>query len=158
MFNYKLTWNLLPIKSKPHIAAYHQTNMCFFRDSSEEKVSHLFLTCFKLNSVRGFIIHLIFKLTGYTLSMMTSNFFLFFDFSFLNILHCQKQIDAIVFLLSITKHSIWTHRDQIVHEGIAFNSDCMIKKIASMIISRHCVEKYHKKQKYSFFIKALSNL
>ena len=29
-FSYKLTWNLLPVKSKPHIAAYHQTNMCPF--------------------------------------------------------------------------------------------------------------------------------
>ena len=50
-FNYKLTWNLLPIKSKPHIAAYHQTNMCSFCYSSEETVSHLFLTYVKLNSV-----------------------------------------------------------------------------------------------------------
>ena len=61
--------------------------------------------------------------------MMTSNFFLFFDFSFLNISRYQKQIDAIVFfLLSITKHSIWSHRNQIVREGIAFNLDCMSKK------------------------------
>ena len=71
--------------------------------------------------------------------MMTSNFCLFFDFSLMNI--CQKEIDAIVFLLSITKHSIWTHRNQTVHEGIAFNSDCVIKKIASMIISRNRSEK-----------------
>ena len=85
--------------------------------------------------------------------MMISNFCLFFDFSFMNI--CQKQIDAIVFLLSITKHSIWTHRNQIVHEGIAFNSDCIIKKIASMIISRHRAEKCRKKRKYNFSIKAL---
>ena len=84
-FNYKLNWNLLPVKSKPHIAAYLQTNMCSFCNSSEETVSHLFLACVKLNSVWDFIIHLIFELTGYTVSMMTSNFFLFFDFSFLNI-------------------------------------------------------------------------
>ena len=87
--------------------------------------------------------------------MMSLNFFLFFDFSFLDISHCQKQTDAIVLLLSITKHSIWAHRNQTVHEGIAFNSDCMIKKIASMIISRHRTEKCRKKQKYNFFIKAL---
>ena len=31
--------------------------------------------------------------------MMTSNFCFFFDFSFLNISHCQKQIDAIVFFI-----------------------------------------------------------
>ena len=94
-FNYKLTWNLLPVKSKPHIAAYHQTNMFSFCYSSEETVYHLFLTCVKLNSVWDFIIHLIFKLTGYTISMMTSNFCLFFDFSLMNI--CRKQIDSFVF-------------------------------------------------------------
>ena len=156
-FNYKLTWNLLPVKLKPHIAAYHQTNMCSFCNFSEETVSHLFITCVKLNSVWDFIIHLIFKLTGYTIPKMTSDFFLFFDFSFLSISHCQKQIDAIVFLLSITKHSIWTHRNQIVHEGIAINSDCTIKKIASMIIFRHREEKYRKRQKYNVSIKALCN-
>ena len=99
MFNYKLTWNLLLVKSKPHIAAYHQTNMCFFCYSSEGTVSHLFLTCVKLNSAWDFIIHLIFKLTGYTISMMSPNFCLFFDFSLMKI--CQKQIDAIVFLLRL---------------------------------------------------------
>ena len=85
---------------------------------------------------------------------MTSNFCLFLDFSLMNI--CQKQIDAIVFLLSMTKHSIWTYRNQTVHEGIVFNSDCIIKKIASMIISRHRAEKYRKKQKYNVSKKALS--
>ena len=45
-----------------------------------------------------------------------------FDFSFLNISRCQKQINTIVFLLSITKHSLWTHRNQIVQKGIAFCS------------------------------------
>ena len=44
-FIYKLTWNLMPVKLKPHIAAYHQTNMCSFCYSSEETVSRLFLTC-----------------------------------------------------------------------------------------------------------------
>ena len=69
-FNYKLTWNLLPVKSKPHIAAYHKTNLCSFCNSSEETVtvSHLFLTCVKLNSVWNLIIHLLFKLTGYTIT------------------------------------------------------------------------------------------
>ena len=84
-FNYKLTRNLLPVKSKPHIAAYHQINMCSFCYSSEETVSHLFLTCVKLNSVWDFIIHLIFRLTGYTITIMTLNFCLFFYFSFLNV-------------------------------------------------------------------------
>ena len=143
-FNYKITWNLLPVKSKSHIAAYHQTNMCPFCYSSEETVSHLFLTCVNLDSVWDFMIHLIFKLKDITISMMTSKFCLFFDFSLMII--CQKQIDAIVFLLSITKHSIWTHRNQTVHEEIAFNSDRIIKKIASIIISRrHRAEKYRKK-------------
>ena len=69
--------------------------------------------------------------------------------------NCQKQIDAIVFLLSIKKHLIWPHRNKTVHEGMAFNSDCIIKKIASMIISRHLAEKYLKKQKYYVSIKAM---
>ena len=37
--------------------------------------------------------------------MMNSNFFLFYDFTGLNILHCQKQREAIVFLLSVAKHT-----------------------------------------------------
>ena len=96
---------------------------------------------------------MIVKLTGYTTLIMTLNFCLLFDFSVMS--NCQKQIDAIAFLLSITKHSIWAHRNQTVHEGIAFNLDCIIKKTASMIISRHRAEKYCKKQKYNVFIKAL---
>ena len=131
----------MSVESKPHIAAYHQTNMCFFCNSSEETVV---FTSVKLNSVWDFIFRLIFKLIGYFISTMTSNFFFFFDFSFLNISHCQKQINAIVFLLSITKHSIWTHRNEIVHIRIALNLDCKIKKIVSMIISRHRTEKYRK--------------
>ena len=37
-------------------------------------------------------------------------------------------------LVWFTKHTVWTHRNQIVHEGIAFNSDYIIrKKMTSMI-------------------------
>ena len=55
----------MPVKSKLHIAAYHQTNLCFFCNSLKKTVSHLFLTCVRLNSVCDFITHLLFKLTGY---------------------------------------------------------------------------------------------
>ena len=112
-FNYKLTWNLLPVKSKSRTAAYHKTNLCSFCNSFEKTVSHLFVTWVKLNSVWDFIVDLLFKLTRYTISMIyyTLNFFLFFNFSFLNISHCHKQLDAIVFSLSITNRSIWTHKN-----------------------------------------------
>ena len=74
------------------------SNQFVFRNFSEETVSHLFLIFIKFNSVWDFIINLPYKLTGYTISMVTSNFFSFFNFLFLNVSHCQKQIDAIVFL------------------------------------------------------------
>ena len=70
----------MPVNSKPHIIAYYQINLCFSCNSSKEAVSYLFFTCFKLNCDWNFIIHLPFKLTGYTTPMMTSNFFLFLDF------------------------------------------------------------------------------
>ena len=50
-----------------------------------------------------------------------------------------------------------THRNQIIHKGIAFTSDCMIKKIANMNITLHSTEKYRKKQKYNVYIKASCN-
>ena len=81
-FNNKLIWNLMPVKSQPHFAAYHQTNLCTFCNFFEETVSHLFLTCVELNSVWDFIIHLLFKLIGYTIFIS----------------HCQKQINTIVFI------------------------------------------------------------
>ena len=74
--------------------------------------------------------------------MITLNFFLFLIFLSEYFTLSKNQIDAIVLLLSITKHSIWTHRNQLVQEGIAFDSDCMIKKIVNTIISRYRVEKY----------------
>ena len=52
------------------------------------------------------------------------------------------------------KSATW---NQIVREEIAFNSYCIIKKLASMIISRHRAEKYRKKQKYNVSINALCN-
>ena len=29
-FNYKIIWNLMPIKSKPYVATYHGTSLCSF--------------------------------------------------------------------------------------------------------------------------------
>ena len=55
----------------------------------------------KTSSVRDFIIHLLFGLTGYTIATMTFKFFLFFDISCLNISCCQKLLDAIVFLFLV---------------------------------------------------------
>ena len=146
----------MPVKSKPHIAAYHQTDLRSFCNSYEETVFYLFLTDAKLNSVWNFVFHLLFKLTGYAISMITSIFFLVVNFWYLNISFCQKQIDTIVFFIKYFE-AFQSHRNQIIHKGIAFNSDCIIKKIASMIISGHHAKNYRKKQKYNVSIKALCN-
>ena len=71
----------MPVKLKPHIAAYHQTNCVPFVILLKKTVSHLFLACVKLSDIGDFILHLLFNITGYIISIMTSNFFLIFDFS-----------------------------------------------------------------------------
>ena len=112
-----ITGNLLFVKSKPCIAAYHQANLCSFSNFSDETIYLLFLSCVNLNRVWDFIIYLLFKLTAYTLSRMASNFFLVFDFLYLNISLCQKQFDAIAICVEITiGTSIWINKNQTVDE------------------------------------------
>ena len=61
----------MPVKLKLHIAAYPETYLFSFCNSSEKTLSHLFLTCCKLNTVERFILYLLFIITEYTKSMMT---------------------------------------------------------------------------------------
>ena len=76
---------------------------------------------------------LMFKLTGYSLPSLSLNLCLHFDFNFLTP-HSQLIINGIiVFLLSPTKYCIRTHRKNIVHNKVNFDSDCVIKEIMNML-------------------------
>ena len=44
-FNFKILWNLMPVKSKPHIATYHSTSLCSFCNQQDETESHFFCVC-----------------------------------------------------------------------------------------------------------------
>jgi len=41
-FDYKLIWNLLPLKAKPYIAIYHGSKLCSFCNHADEAVNHMF--------------------------------------------------------------------------------------------------------------------
>ena len=41
-FNYKIIWNLMPVKSKSYVATYHGTSLCSFCNQQDETESHLF--------------------------------------------------------------------------------------------------------------------
>ena len=41
-FNYKIIWNLMPIKSKPYIATYHGTSLFSFCNQQDKTESQLF--------------------------------------------------------------------------------------------------------------------
>ena len=80
----------MPVKFKPYIATYHGTSLCSFCNQQDETESHLFFSCFKLQSVWNFLMFLMFKLTGYFLPSLSLNFCLFFDFNFLTAQHCHS--------------------------------------------------------------------
>ena len=100
-----------------------------------------------------------FKLTGYSLSLLSLNLGLFFDFSSLTAQHYHSQliINGIVFLLSAKKYCIWTHRNSLVHNKVDFDSDCITKEIKNMLFSRRRIETYRLNKKHSQVLKLLCN-
>ena len=147
-------WNLLPLTTKRHSDLFQRMYGHPFRKSNDELNCHLFFSCSKIQGVWELVSVCLFKLTGYIANLLVG-LCLYLDvqnaFGQLN----QNQEAAIIFLLSVAKHSIWLHRNSIVFDEADFCLDDIIVDLKKKMRSRFMAEKHRNIKDFHF---AISNL
>ena len=95
-----------------------------------------------------------FKLTGVNVSLSIA-LCLYLDVSAVFKQISTDQETAIVLLLSVTKYSIWIHRNKVVYDNAILNINSIIIDIKNRIRIRHLAEKTRSNKKYECAIRNL---
>ena len=131
----------------------------FFFKCQDETEFHLFCSCIKVTKCVILLYVFNVQINWVFFALGAFEFIFVFDFRFLTAQHSHSQliIIGIVFLLNATKYRIWTHRNNIVHNKVNFDSDCTIEEFKNMLFSRRRIENYELNKKHSQILKLLCN-
>ena len=147
-------WNLLPLTTKRHSDLFQRTHGCRFCKSNDELNCHSFFSCSKLQGVWELVSVWLFKLTGYVANLPVG-LCLYLDVQNVFGQLSQNQEAAIIFHLSVAKHSIWLHRNSIAFNEADFCLDDVVVDLKKKIGSRFMAEKHRNIKDFHF---AISNL
>ena len=137
-FNYKVHFNLLPIKSMFRQWLLDNDSCCHFCGVGYETVYHLFGTCEKLKGLWNIL-----------REVHTSIFGVDFNFEYnrrnfrvdlINVAYDPNFEKTLIYLNTITNYSIWRHRNGIRYENKTFNLKSITEKMIRSIGARRHVD------------------
>ena len=134
-FNFKVHYNLLPVKSKFMHYALDNESRCKFCKIGFETNVHIFAKCLKLKIVWDFF--------DEVMALLNINF----NFAIQrNVLHHfgvmtidfpkGRDFKLLVYLNTIINHQLWKYRNQCVHENAIFDYLVLISRIIKSVGSR----------------------
>ena len=135
-FNFKVHFNLLPVRSKFLDFALDNESLCPFCNLNYETQFHIFGKCTKLNFLWDFLEEVL------NIMNMKYPFFVMRSqkgkFDIMNI-HNNRNIDVklILYLSSVVNYHLWKHRNECVHENHNFANERLIKKIMRSVGARN---------------------
>ena len=133
-FNYKVHFNLLPVKSK--FAEYRLDNnsRCPFCDFGFETLFHLMGKCVKLNIVWDYMDELMALLNiNYRFSYKRKHLH---EFEVMNIRASPPDFKIILYMTTIINYHLWKYRNLCVHENRQFDQRIFISKLIKSVGAR----------------------
>ena len=137
-FNFKVHWDLLPVKGKFHAFSLDSSEKisCAFCNLNLESAFHIFSDCKKLKNLWSLLdetIRVCFDgECKYSFSKCRERW----QFSIVDV-KCKVDFEnLILYLNGVVNKTIWKFRNKIFHEGASFEIVKMVKMITSSICAR----------------------
>ena len=142
-FNYKVHFDLLPVKSKFYEFCLDSENRitCPFCNINLESTFHLFAKCSKLSSLWEILdetTNVCFG--GQCKFSFKKQRFQMCNFSLVDCKYQKYYENLILYINSVVNHNIWKMRNKIFHENEEFDSLRLINKITASCRSRKNIE------------------
>ena len=137
-FNYKLSHELLPVKTMFREYALDNDTVCYYCGIGPESIVHIFATCEKLKFLWTFMtkVHFLLTTTHFDYEISRHNFQI--D---LTTVACKGTYErTLVYFTSITNHTLWKIRNDIRYNARTFNKWEVIQKIIRTIGGRKNME------------------
>ena len=141
-FNYRLHFDLLPVKAKFQHFSLHSNSGCTFCCLHPETSVHLFAKCPTLYPLWDFLDE---ALRATFLSQCTYSFRhsrqLNYDYSLVN-LKCKPQYEGLLlYLNTIVNTTIWKWRNKVKHDNVQFEISLIKNSLVRSLVSRKNLEK-----------------
>ena len=137
-FNYKLHFNLLPVKTMFREYCLDNDSCCTFCGIGPESILHLFGSCEKLKIVWQFLNEVCFVMSNENFNFQKHRNDFHLDLTNIN---CNKTYEkTIIYLNSISNYAIWKMRNDIRYKFESFDAKVLLKKILRTIGGRKGVD------------------
>ena len=133
-FNYKVHFNLLPVKSKFFDFQLDNNSRCAFCNLNYETLFHIMGKCVKLQVLWDFLNELM------ALMNVDYNFLhkrtALYELEVMNI-KCQRaDIKTVLYLTTIVNYHLWKARNRCVHEGQSFDCNDFVSRLIKSVGAR----------------------
>ena len=118
-FNYRLVYNTLPLRSKARIRAIVPSTDCVCCGDAMETTSHLFVECDVVRPVWLVVDRVMHLVMGGAFTPLTSTEIILLDSSKFS--PTLDKNSAFSFLITMTKHTIWMHRNKVIFTSQPFD-------------------------------------
>ena len=137
-FNYKLHFNLLPLKTMFKEWRLDNDSCCLYCGVGPESIYHLFGTCEKLKGLWVILRETHLLLTGEDFNYEYQRKSFRLD---LTLTPCNEVYEkTLIYLSTIANYSIWRHRNDIRYKFESFNLHTLVKKMIRSIGARRNVD------------------
>ena len=145
-FNFKVHFDLLPVKAKFHELSLDSQEKvtCPFCSLNLESAVHIFANCKKLNKVWEFLDETTKACFGNQCKYMFKRSRRMWEYTVTDCRCHQRYENLLLYLNSVINHNIWKLRNQIFHENASYDADHLISKIISSVCARKNMEQNSK--------------
>ena len=140
-FNYKVHYNLLPVRSKFQNYALDNDSRCTFCNFGFETIIHIFGKCTKLTILWDYLNEVMAIMNiDYNFSAKRM---LQYEFEIMNIRHTSRNAShkieyiIIIYLTCIINYHLWKTRNEIVHHAKVFDYQTVVNKLIRSVAARN---------------------
>ena len=134
-FNYKVHYNLLPVRAKFLDFQLDNMSRCAFCNINHETIFHIMGKCTKLHVLWDFMNELMALLMGIDYDFYQKRTSLQ-EFEVMNIKSSKSDIKVILYLTSIINYHLWKARNRAVHDGIVFDCNDIVSRLIKSVGAR----------------------
>ena len=133
-FNFRVHYNLLPVKSKFANFQLDNNSRCVYCNLHYETITHILCKCVKLNILWDFFDELMAILNiDYTFSHKRT---VVCEYEVMNIKCGRDDIKIILYLNSIINYHLWKARNRSVYEGVSFDFNDIVGRLIKSVAAR----------------------
>ena len=139
-FNFKLHYNLLPVKRLFVEFALDNDSRCNFCNLNPDTHSHLFSQCEKLKVLWRFLDEILILLNVASEDFSFTHARRMYDYDMVNTRFAKADEKFILYLNSVVNYNIWRYSKKIQYENVSFDESQLMRNVVRTLVARKNID------------------